>query len=186
MGIMERALKKRNRKGRIQRIVLKTVATAGMLSIALCAPNAFRALGRFGFDKRKEMFAIENSRRRLVRLGLLEYNRGLLRITAKGTIKLRELERLDYHLKKPLLWDEKWRVLIFDIQEKRRPTRDKIRRTLRKVGFVRLQDSVWVYPHDCEDFVTLIKTDFHIGKDLLYLIVDKIENNDWLKKEFDL
>jgi len=38
MGIMERALKKRNRKGRIQRIVLKTVATAGMLSIALCAP----------------------------------------------------------------------------------------------------------------------------------------------------
>ena len=24
------------------------------------------------------------------------------------------------------------------------------------------------------------------GKDMIYLIVDKIENDDWLKKEFDL
>ena len=44
MGIMERALKKRNRKGRIQRIVLKTVATAGMLLTFTNLLNTFYAL----------------------------------------------------------------------------------------------------------------------------------------------
>lgn len=54
------------------------------------------------------------------------------------------------------------------------------------MGFVRLQDSVWVYPYDCEDFINLIKTDFKIGKDLLYIVADKIEGDKSLVKFFKL
>ncbi|KKT75590.1 MAG: hypothetical protein UW71_C0001G0001, partial [Parcubacteria group bacterium GW2011_GWB1_44_7] len=54
------------------------------------------------------------------------------------------------------------------------------------VGFMKLQKSVWVYPYDCEDFVNLIKADFKIGKDLLYLIVDSIENDKFIKEYFQL
>jgi CRISPR-associated endonuclease Cas2 len=76
--------------------------------------------------------------------------------------------------------------LIFDIKEERKGMRDKIRRTLNTIGFIRLQDSVWVYPYDCEDLIMLLKADFKIGKDLVYIIADSIENDKDLRLAFNL
>ena len=50
----------------------------------------------------------------------------------------------------------------------------------------RLQDSVWVYPYDCEDIIGLLKTDIGVGKDLLYMIADEIENDRHLRENFGL
>ena len=77
-------------------------------------------------------------------------------------------------------------MLIFDMQERKKKTREQIRRTLAAIGFVRLQDSVWIYPYDCEDLLTLLKSDFHIGKELLYMVVDQLENDAPLKAQFNL
>jgi len=187
MGILEGESKKRTRKSQIQKIILQTVAAAGILSVVVLAPNALQALSMFGFGKKgKHRYAIESSRRRLVQNGLLEYTDGFLKLTEKGEAKLRQLELCDYKTKKPKRWDKKWRLLIFDIREEKRLLRDKIRRTLLSIGFTRLQNSVWVYPYDCEDLIVLLKADFRIGKEVLYLIVDTIENDGWLKKRFNL
>ncbi|MFA5997498.1 MAG: hypothetical protein WC791_03350 [Candidatus Paceibacterota bacterium] len=188
MGYLEQESKKRSKRGETQRIILETVATAGILAVALVAPGALTALRKLGVNvsgRKKEM--INRSRKNLVESGLLEYNsKGLLRLTEKGEEKLRILERRDYRIPTPRKWDKKWRVLIFDIKEERKPLRDKVRRTLMSIGFIRLQDSVWVYPHDCEDLITFLKADFKIGKDLLYLVVDMMENDKGLKKKFGL
>ena len=174
----------------MQRAVLMTVAAAGFLSMALLAPNALQALAKLGIldirgKRRKEL--INRSRDRLLDAGLLMRDeRGYLRLLPKGEAKLRQLELHDYRLKKPKRWDEKWRLLIFDIPERRRYTREKVRNTLQMIGFERLQDSAWVYPYDCEDLVTLLKVDFKIGKDLLYIITDGIENDLMLRKRFGL
>ena len=96
------------------------------------------------------------------------------------------MESANYHLKKPKKWDEKWRLLIFDIPEKRRGMREKIRRTLLAIGFKRLQDSVWVYPYDCEDLIAFLKTDFKVGRDLLYLIIEELEGDKTLREKFGL
>lgn len=123
----------------------------------------------------------------LVKNGLLaRSDRGFLQLTPKGETRLRQCKLHDYKIAKPKKWDKKWRMLIFDVQEERRFLRDKIRRTLVAIGFQRLQYSVWVYPYDCEDLITLLKADFKIGKDLLYIISDSIENDTWLKKCFNL
>ena len=160
----------------------------GVLTVAAVAPNALQALAMLGGRKTKrQKEIITTSRKRLVENGLLTYTtEGFLKLTKKGEAKLRQLELHEYKIKKPKRWDKKWRVLIFDIREERRSLRDKIRRTLVTIGFERLQDSVWVYPYDCEDLITLLKADFKIGKDVLYLIVDKIENDTVLKKQFKL
>lgn len=96
------------------------------------------------------------------------------------------MESIDYHICKPKKWDGKWRILIFDISEKRKRDRDKLRFILRSIGFFKLQNSVWVYPYDCEDLINLLKTDLHIGKAILYIVADKIEYDINLKKRFDL
>lgn len=187
MGTQEKILKTRIRRGEIQKAVLQTISAVGILSIALLAPNALQMIKLFDGGKRKNLRqAINTSRRRLVANGLLQYKNGFLRLTKKGELKLEGLERRDYRLPIPSKWDKKWRVLIFDIPEYRRLVRDKVRLTLSSIGFKRLQQSVWVYPYDCEDLITLIKADFKIGKDMLYLIVDSIENDRELKSFFDL
>lgn len=188
MGILEEASEKRARKQKIQKAILQTIAAAGVLSVALVAPNALQVLKLFGYKPHKrEKEVITRSRSRLVEHGLLSYNpQGLLRLTPNGEARLRQFEIHEYRLKKPKKWDGKWRILSFDIKEGRRDTRDKLRLTLRAIGFEKLHQSAWVYPYPCEDLITLLKADFKIGKDVLYIIADSIENDRELRKYFGL
>ncbi|KKT16273.1 MAG: Transcriptional regulator, PaaX family, partial [Parcubacteria group bacterium GW2011_GWB1_43_6] len=107
-------------------------------------------------------------------------------LTKEGEKVLRKWELADYSLRRPKKWDGKWRMIIFDIPEKKRGVRKQITMLFNQAGFYRLQDSVWVYPYDCEDVIGLLKTDFGIGKDLLYVIANEIENDRHLRHEFGL
>ena len=171
----------------MQKTVLQSVAAAGVLSVALLAPNALQILKitekTLAKKKRRSILA---SRERLLEHGLIEYDGSFLRLTKKGERVLSEIERREYKLPTPKRWDKKWRVLIFDIPESKKGLRDKIRATLISIGFRRVQDSVWIYPYDCEDLVLLLKADFQVGKELLYLIVEKIEHEGPLKDFFGL
>lgn len=44
-------------------------------------------------------------------------------------------------------WDGRWRVVVFDICEKSRPKRDRLRWRLETLGFGMLQKSVWINPY---------------------------------------
>lgn len=46
-------------------------------------------------------------------------------------------------------WDGKWRIVVFDIPEKRRVARDVLRVKLKRWGFVPWQKSVWVSKKKC-------------------------------------
>ncbi|MFA5933800.1 MAG: hypothetical protein WC795_01065 [Candidatus Paceibacterota bacterium] len=193
MGNLEKEVRQRNRKANIQKIILATIYSVGMLSIALSAPKMTKLLAKFEpeFMKRQSRkYSFNRSVSRLKENGLIIFEKTpkgtFISLTGKGEAKMRQLELRDYKIKKPKRWDGKWRMLIFDIKEERKGTRDKIRRTLLQIGFIRLQDSVWIYPYDCEDLITLLKADFKIGKDVLYVIAEKIEYDKPLIEAFNL
>lgn len=192
MSEIEKELKKERRKTNIQKIILGSIATAGILSVALLAPNALQALKPLGLDKKFKNFKNDTNRSlsRLLNSSLVVFiekdGKKYLKLTEKGKLKLIRLEQYNFQLKKPKKWDNKWRIVIFDIPQKRRLQRDNLRFTLKQIGFVRLQNSVWVYPYDCEDLITLLKLDFKIGREILYIIADKIENDKILKECFKL
>lgn len=184
---MEKESRKRAKRENIQKIVLATISTMGMVGLVLLAPNVLGAMGKLGIiSQKRHRDSINRARDRLIQKGLLVREKGMLRVTPRGETTLRRMELSAQNNLKRRRWDGKWRVLIFDVPEYRRSVREKIRRTLAAVGFMRLQDSVWVYPHDCEDFVALLKADFHIGKDMLYMIVEQLENDERLKGEFGI
>lgn len=185
---MELKMREGTRRDKIQKAILQSVAAVGVLSVALLAPNALQMLKVFGYKPhRRQRESISRSRERLIEQGCLTRNeRGFLKLTQKGEAKLRALEKYNFKLPRPKRWDGKWRVLIFDIPDKRMGLRDKVRNTLQSIGFQKLQKSVWVYPYDCEDLITLLKADFKIGKDILYLIVNSIENDRPLRTKFAL
>ena len=187
MENLEKNSANKRRKSGVQEAILATIATAGLLSVALVAPCALSALKVFGFKPHnRQEEVITRTRRELIKNGYIgKDEKGFLFITQKGKSRLNYLEPSTLQ-PTPKKWDEKWRVLIFDIPEKKRKTRTQIRYTLEHVGFKRLQDSVWIYPYDCEEYVTLLKSEFKIGKDLLYLIVEEIENDRTIRKYFNL
>lgn len=192
MGILERASRKRTRRGQVERVVLSTLAIVGVGLVAMTAPNTLQLLKRIDPDwilKRDPKQRIRETAHRLKKKGLIEFvtknGRVYLRMTGKGKARLQRLVTFG-PLAKPRRWDRKWRLVIFDIPEKRHVLRARARGVVASFGFVRLQDSVWVYPHDCEEAIALLKAELHIGKDLLYIIADAIEYDLPLRKEFGL
>jgi DNA-binding transcriptional regulator PaaX len=184
MGNLEKESRKRTKKANIRKVILQTVAVAGVLSVGLLAPNVLYAFKKLGIFPKHPNF--NRSRNRLVRNGLLKYEGKFLRLTEKGQEELMRLKMSDFTNIVRKKWDGKWRILTFDIPESRRKTRDNIRQTLHSIGFYRLQNSVWIYPYDCEDYINLLKSDLKIGKDLLYIIADSVEYDKNLKKAFNL
>jgi len=83
-------------------------------------------------------------------------------------------------------WDKRYRLVMFDIPQHKRSTRDRLRRMMLDFGFLRVQYSVWVSPYDCEELIALVKAELRLGKDVLYVVVEQIENDGWIKKHFQL
>lgn len=183
---------KRETSIKIAKIILMTISAAGFLSVALMAPNALRAIEMFygGNKKYNRKYHIKNTITKLKQGGFIEFKnrngKSFIRLTEKGHQRLLKYQLHDFVIKKPKKWDNKWRVIIFDIKEYKRGIRNNLRKELVNLGFVRLQNSVWAYPYECEDLMFMLKTYFHLGKDVLYMTVDKIENDKWLREEFSL
>ncbi len=193
MGVLEQASKKRTRRGQIERAVLSTIAIAGIGLVAMAAPNTLQLLKHVDPDwivKRDPKQRIREAANRLKKKRLVEFvrqnDRVFLRITEKGKRMLRSLVLLETPLPRPKRWDGKWRLVIFDIPEKKRAIRGRARSIVSSFGFTRLQDSVWAYPYDCEEAVALLKAELRLGKDLLYIIADAIEYDMPLRKHFGL
>ena len=185
MGGLEESVRTEIRKTKVNSAIIAVLAVSGGLALAILAPNVLGALGKLGFLPQKRQ-TIRKSLTRLVAHGYITVSGGKAHLTLKGEQFAALLGEGKLAPKKPRRWDGKWRILIFDIPERRRKAREQTRRTLSTLGFKRLQDSVWVYPYDCEDLITLFKVEFRLGKDLLYLIADKVEFDDSLKKHFGL
>ncbi|MEK7128557.1 MAG: hypothetical protein AAB933_03280 [Patescibacteria group bacterium] len=83
-------------------------------------------------------------------------------------------------------WDGKWRVVVFDVWENTRSKRDALRYEIKNFGFIQLQRSVWIYPYPCEEFIELLKSSLSFGKNIRYMVLEKLDHDDKLKKFFKL
>lgn len=190
MGEIEKKITRKIRISFLQRAILSSVAVSGVLLVGAIAPGIFRIFKQFGLEDKIKLNS-SSQNRSIRRLLLNKYilfeevgGKKFLRITEKGR-HLLEMEAFAFP-KKKRRWDKKWRIVIFDIKEKKKDFRDKLRNTLISIGFLKLQNSVWVYPYDCEDFIKLLKVDFEIGKEVLYIVADEIENSKWIKNYFGI
>ncbi|MBI2065631.1 MAG: CRISPR-associated endonuclease Cas2 [Candidatus Zambryskibacteria bacterium] len=188
MGKLEEQARKNIRKTKIQEAILSYVISGGRVGGDTLIKYVVDSL--LGTDlstnspRRSEI--VKSVASRLNKKGLLKFENGHYSATSAGESLFNKWEKSNYKIKTPKKWDNKWRVIIFDIPEKKKRARDQVREILSAAGFQRLQNSVWVYPYDCEDVIGLMKIDLGIGKYLLYMIVDQIENDRFLRMDFDL
>ncbi|MBI2025692.1 CRISPR-associated endonuclease Cas2 [Candidatus Kaiserbacteria bacterium] len=116
-----------------------------------------------------------------------EYAKRRVKITEKGKKVMEQIEFGECVIPEPAFWDGKWRVLIFDVSERRRRTRNQLRRLLDGAGFVRIQDSVWVYPYPCDEFISLVRAHLKSGiGEMRIFTAEALESDKALREHFRL
>ena len=178
---------------RVGIIALKVIAGAGVLAAAMVAPNVLQAVPLFmgrRTPKRYYPFQVTRALDRLKRKGFIrlvkQQGRGHYEVTQKGSALLARYVLHEQPLPRPRRWDNRWRLLMFDIRETRKPTRENIRAALQSLGFCRLQDSVWVYPYPCEEVLELLRTAHGVRTEVMYVTADRFVGDRWLLEEYNL
>ncbi|MDO8617870.1 MAG: CRISPR-associated endonuclease Cas2 [Candidatus Uhrbacteria bacterium] len=176
-------------RGEIIKAVLLTVGVAGIVAVGLTCPGLLQVMKPI-YRKRYRADLVRQAVYRLDKKGWLILkqvrNGWEIKLTDRGRAELLAYELGEKQFKQSKKWDQKWRCLIFDIPEKRKSVREQVRQFLQKFGFERLQDSVWVFPYECREILELLRTKYGIRSEALYLVVESLDNDRWLRKQFGL
>jgi DNA-binding transcriptional regulator PaaX len=126
---------------------------------------------------------------KLSRKGLVEINvisgKKQVTITEKGKKQILKMNLEDLRPKTGN-WDGKWRIVLFDIEEKQKRKRDILRKYLNNLGFKEIQKSVYLSPFDCESEVKYIREVLEIPNFVKFGVLESFENNEELKLCFGL
>lgn len=178
----------------LQRNILRFLYAGGVLTTALIAPKLLQLVGPVDRSqpRRKALYArLAQARYRLKQRGLVKEekraNGVYLVLTSRGEKSVEKILAHEYRIPEPVRWDGRWRVLIFDVKEKRRRIRFTLRQLLSGAGFIRLQDSVWIHPYACDEFVALVRAHLSSGVgELRSLVADALESDRPLREHFGL
>ena len=114
-------------------------------------------------------------------------NRLEITITKQGR-KIAQKHRInELTIPRPKKWDEKWRIVAFDIPTDSNFARNLFRQKLQEFGFYSLQKSVWAYPFPCKKEIGLLREFLGANKtQIRYIEATSIENDAVLRKVFRL
>jgi DNA-binding transcriptional regulator PaaX len=125
--------------------------------------------------------------------------RGIDRLRAQGYLeRAEEGDRVIYHVTdvgrrrveryvfSKKRWDGRWRLVAYDIPERRRRARDVLRERLVELGFQPFQESVWIAPFDVLEEVARLRQEYRIRRYVQLLTVEVIEDHDRLMQKFGL
>ena len=191
---IEERVKRRAKRNQIRDIILLSAYFAIGASMMIMTPNAMRLL--------KQVEKVVGPSPRLKRRVSQKYSeliaQGIFKrinssggsrieLTEKGKRLAEELAlRDELRPEKQKKWDYKWRIIMFDVWERRRNVRDELRHILKEFGFVKVQDSAWAYPYPCEKLLVFLRTHLKLGHGILYIVADEIEYDEKLRQHFKL
>ncbi len=107
-------------------------------------------------------------------------------LTEAGHEKALKYSIEDIHIETPPYWDKKWRMVMFDIPESQRLARNVFKEKLDEIGFALIQKSAYVHPYPCHNEIEFMRSLYEIKQYVKLIIVDKIEEEDELRKKFGL
>ena len=191
---IEERVKRKAKRNQIRDVILLSAYAAIGVSMMIMTPNAMRLLkhvekviGPSPSLKRR----VSQKYSELIAQGIfkrIDSPRGpRIELTEKGRKLAEELAMRDeLRPEKQKKWDYKWRIIMFDVWERRRNVRDELRHILKEFGFVKVQDSAWAYPYPCEKLLVFLRTHLKLGHGILYIVADEIEYDEKLRQHFKL
>jgi len=179
--------------------ILALVGVAGVVGLSFVAPTAVLLAKPFVDEQRKKHFNawkhynpsyLRASLRRLHKQKLVEIvkqnGEEVVSLTESGKRRIIKYALNDLTIETPKHWDGRWRIIIYDVENKKKRLRDIFRGALKSLGFLQLQESVWIYPYSCEKQITFLKEYYGVGKEVLYIVAVTLEDDSPYKTYFGL
>lgn len=108
-----------------------------------------------------------------------------IRPTNKGRCQITKYNLKNIKIEIPRKWDQCWRLVIFDIPTKKQQGRFALLAKLKELGFIMIQRSVWAYPFECKNEITVISRAFEMDRYTQYLVCHEISAGEYLCREFE-
>jgi len=176
--------------------VLLLLGKGILLTFSLVAPNLAQLLKLLEEKPNQEEWKkfnlgyLKRTLERLNRQKLIEIipqkNKTVVKITEAGKTKILKYALEELTIEKQTPWDEKWRIVLYDIPNQSSVNRDHLRKILKNLGFLEIQKSVYLTPFPCEDQIDFLKSIFGLDKYIKLIIAEKIENEKPFKDYFGL
>lgn len=114
----------------------------------------------------------------------IEDKERFVELTPKGKQHLKNISLDKLTINRPSGWDGKWRVVIFDVPEEKKLKRDILRRKLKQLGFYQIQKSVYVYPFECTNEISILSKRLILRTSILIMISEIIQGEKGIIKSF--
>lgn len=179
-------------RSEIAKDIFTWLLVGGMVAVAATSPyfvqnviNAYQKSKKYPKQKVSDTFY------RLRKQGMIEIqtvnHQIYISLTPEGRKRAGILQIDKLKITRPKRWDRKWRLLMFDVPQKRKIYREALRGKLKELGFLPLQKSVWVYPFECRAEMELLQDFFGLSQNELRLIIaENIGDDSGLRQEFKL
>lgn len=192
---------KRDKQDKVYASTKTVLSLLGMgvtIAAALIAPKAASAListfsqGENPWKdwKKFNLSYLRQTLRRLQKQKMVEIKdvngKQQITITQKGKTRILEYSLDELEITKPKAWDKKWRVIIYDIPNKRKYLQELMREALKNLGFFAIQESVYVIPYPCYKEIEFLREYYRVGPYIKYLLVSKLEDDSVYKTYFGL
>lgn len=188
------------KRGEIVKIILKGMLIAGAIPLFMTSSNPRLAsrlfpelikYAAYKLKKRKNKKEIYDMFYYLKRKGLIKMNyegkQLYISLTPEGRKIAKKYQIDDLEIKKPRKWDKRWRILIFDINDKYKDKREALRGKLKELGLFMLQKSVWVCPYNFQKEIEILRTFFALQKKEMKVInAYEIEDDEVIKDFFKM
>lgn len=178
------------RRGEITKDILRLVGAGVIMAGAIAAPNAVQLIDMFDPKSPRERNRIWKALKYLESKRHVELdNEGahtFVRLTESGKRRLDEERIWEMTIQSPRRWDRKWRLVLFDIPARSETIRQSFRQKLEDFGLKLYQRSVFIYPHECYEQVTIVAKWYGVDMHVRYIVAEEINDARKFLKEFDL
>lgn len=183
----------------LSQVALAIIASAGIVTAAIIAPNifkVFKTISKFKKALRKTNAPTETIAKTFYYLKKHDYIKMtksgkdyFVEITQKGKKKLQKMNFQKLKVPKSNSWDGNWWIVLADIPSKDyRHQADLLREKVKNMGFYLLQRTVWVFPFDTRAEIAFVAKYYGIDRFLTVIQTHWIDEQDdaVLKQYFGL
>lgn len=177
------------------KIVLKLVGAGVFLAASIAMPNLPLALKPFlakedDYEawKRFNIPYLKRTLRRLEKQKLVEIGEEggaqVVKITGPGKRRILKFAIDEVEIKKPRIWDGKWRMVSYDIPRNKESVRKAFREHLKAWKFYPFHESLFLHAYPCEKQIEFLREYLGIGEHVRILHVSRIENDKLFRNFF--
>ncbi len=180
-------------RNRLASKILRGIKIAGLVTLSAASPyfglNLIKELERKNKKESWRRFYLSLNylnRRGYIRIIERNSQGAKVEITRRGEKVVREFDIDSLKLKKQENWDEKWRIIAFDIPVNKNQNRRAFTEKIKELGFVMVQKSIWAYPFECYEELMMLRKFYEIEKCVSYFEAVEVEDEIKWRGKFNL